>query len=106
MHRQLLGLQDAPRSVHVDHGDGNGLNNLRQNIRACTPADNSRKRKSKNGHRGMRGVQRQGSRFIARIGVGGQYLYLGSFGTAQEASAAYEHAAHVYFGAFAPQEGQ
>lgn len=32
LHRIIMGLVDAPRSVMVDHIDGNGLNNSRDNF--------------------------------------------------------------------------
>lgn len=104
MHRQILGLLDAPRTVFVDHDDNNGLNNRRSNIKVCTPAENSRKRRRNKGSIRPRGVYKQRSRFIARIGVDGKYLYLGSFKTEDDACAAYAWAAQVYFGSFAPKE--
>lgn len=38
MHRWLL---DAPNGVEVDHRDGNGLNNTRENLRLCTHGQNA-----------------------------------------------------------------
>lgn len=99
MHRFLLGVD---RGLHVDHIDRNGLNNRRQNLRACTPAENSRRRIAPKDGLGLRGVWVKGNRFVAQIGHGGKFLYLGSFGTAAEASAAYQAAAAKLFGAFAP----
>src|SRR5688500_12272183 len=37
MHRLIL---DAPTGIHVDHIDGNGLNNQRSNLRLCTNQQN------------------------------------------------------------------
>jgi hypothetical protein len=43
MHREILGATE--RSQKVDHRDGNGLNNKRDNIRICTHSDNMSNRK-------------------------------------------------------------
>ena len=40
MHRQIMGLCDS--HIQVDHIDGDGLNNLRSNLRCCKNAENSR----------------------------------------------------------------
>src|SRR5208282_6916814 len=43
MHRLLLGARPGQQ---VDHGDGNGLNNRRNNIRIATRSQNGANRKS------------------------------------------------------------
>jgi hypothetical protein len=43
MHRLILGIED--KSILVDHIDGNGLNNKRSNLRACSHAQNTRNAK-------------------------------------------------------------
>ena len=40
LHRWLL---SAPTNLHVDHRNGNGLDNRRENLRLCTHAENHRK---------------------------------------------------------------
>lgn len=42
LHRLIMGLLDATRSVFVDHIDGNGLNNYRTNIRVTNNMGNQR----------------------------------------------------------------
>jgi hypothetical protein len=41
MHRQLM---DAKRGEHVDHLDGNTLNNRKSNLEVTSPGENSRRR--------------------------------------------------------------
>jgi hypothetical protein len=55
MHRVILSLVD-PR-IECDHRDGNGLNNQRMNLRACSHAQNGRnKSKHRNGRHRFKGV--------------------------------------------------
>ncbi len=44
MHREILNVHG--REKKVDHKDGNGLNNQKQNLRICTHSDNNGKQKS------------------------------------------------------------
>lgn len=56
LHRVLL---NAPAGVHVDHRNSNGLDNRRENIRLCTPAENRRNsQKSKGGSSEFKGVSK------------------------------------------------
>lgn len=99
MHRLVVGLV----ATAVDHRDDNGLNNQRLNLRPCTKGQNSQRRTSPKSATGMRGVWAKGRKFIAQIGHHGKFEYLGSFDTAEQASAAYAAAATKHFGAFAPR---
>jgi hypothetical protein len=66
MHRLILGVID--KKVHVDHIDGNGLNNMVSNLRICTHSDNMKNRKlhssSKSGIKGIR-IEKQGNGYDA-----------------------------------------
>lgn len=47
MHRMIMGITDP--KIFVDHKDGNGLNNQRNNLRLATAAQNNLNKKSKKG---------------------------------------------------------
>ena len=102
MHRMLLGLTDP--KTFTDHIDGNGLNNQRANLRACTRAENGRNRGATcNNTSGFKGVSwHKGNRtWDARIWVNGKNRCLGSFSTPEAAYAAYCAAALELHGEFA-----
>jgi hypothetical protein len=97
MHRAILGLVD--RATHVDHIDGNGLNNRRCNIRPCSIAQNQHNRgMSRTNTSGYKGVSwdAQGKKWGASIRAFGRQMNLGRFNTAEEAHAAYCAAAEKY----------
>lgn len=88
----------------IDHVNGDGLDNRRENLRFCTRAENGRNSaKPKNNKTGYKGVAQYGKhgRFLAQIKADRQGYYLGSFDTAEEAHAAYCEAAERLHGEFA-----
>jgi len=102
MHRMLLGLTD--KSIFVDHKDGNGLNNQRNNLRICTPAQNQQNRnKSKNNKSGFNGVSfdKRTNSWAVAIQLNYKKIFLGRFKIKQDAVKAYSEAAIKYFGEFA-----
>ncbi len=92
MHRLITG---APPGVHVDHIDGNGLNNQRSNLRLCTRSQNlanSRLNcKNKSGYKGVFKIARaKVPKWIAYIGVSNyERHYLGTFTDPLSAALAY-----------------
>jgi hypothetical protein len=101
MHREILG---ASRGIHVDHVDGNGLNNQRCNLRACTSQQNCRNAaKHKSGTSFYKGVvyNRRSGFFIARIWFEKKSLNLGNYRDENSAAEAYNAAASRLFGEFA-----
>jgi hypothetical protein len=102
MHRQIPGITDP--GIFVDHRNGNGLDNRRQNLRLATKTENARNRPApKNNTSGFKGVHwhKQGNAYRARIKVNGKNIHLGLFPTPTEAARAYDQAARKYFGEFA-----
>ena len=102
IHRLILGITD--RKVHVDHIDGDGLNNRRSNLRACSHSENLRNHGANaNNKSGFKGVSWREDRgkWRARIKVNRKEHSLGYYDTAEEAHMAYCRAAIEMHGEFA-----
>ncbi len=99
MHRQLAG---NPLHLHVDHKDGNSLNNQRENLRNANVAQNMANRKAfENCSSSFKGVTKNGEKWIARIGTNGDQIYIGCFTSEIEAALAYDKKAYELHGEFA-----
>lgn len=104
MHRLIL---DAPDGVAVDHVNGDGLDNRKENLRLCTHAENMRNaRKRCKGSSKYKGVyyQEQGHNLSrpwrAQITIDRELILLGAYSSEGEAAEAYNAAAIQYFGQF------
>lgn len=88
----------------IDHKDGNGLNNQRNNLRPATYSQNAANRtKQINNTSGFKGVywHKHASKWYARIQVNNKRINLGYFTNKIEAAKSYDKAASIYFGEFA-----
>ncbi len=105
MHRLVI---KAMPGEHVDHINGNGLDNRRSNLRVCTRSQNLANSGPRKDHN--KGVfSRPSGKWGALITVMNKQHYLGQFSTEDEARLAYNKAALEHFGEFAylndiPQE--
>jgi len=98
LHRWLM-----PESTMVDHKNGDKMDNRRDNLRACTPAQNARNTQlAKNNTSGSKGVTPvPAGGWRARIWVDRRERHIGTYETRQEAEAAYDKAASDLHGEFA-----
>jgi hypothetical protein len=86
----------------VDHRNGDGLDNRRENLRPATNAQNgANQRASSRNTSGYKGVIRHRHRWAAQIVPGGRRFWLGTFDTPEAAARAYDAAALDHFGDFA-----
>ncbi len=104
-HRLLMGLGFGdPREV--DHIDGNGLNNLRTNMRVVNSAGNKHNQHGKHPRRlgekptsAYPGVcwdkYKSKSKWLARIRLTGRHIYLGLWDAEADAAEAYRRAKAV-----------
>jgi len=115
MHRLIaaaMGISGIGRTLHVDHIDGNGLNNCRSNLRVATPSQNrANAAKRSSASSSFKGVSlhRPSGRWQAKIKINGKQYWLGGFRDQVSAAKRYDEAALKAFGPFArlnfpPQE--
>jgi len=103
MHRIIL---SPPYGMYVDHVNGNGLDNRRENIRICTHSQNQANTgplpSNKTGYKGVRRIKNRNS-----TGCNFPYqaiiiaTYLGTYRTKEEAALVYDAAAIKEYGEFA-----
>ena len=101
LHRFIM---DATKDVYVDHTDGDGLNNTRENLRIATNSQNQMNRAVRGGGTSkFKGVtwHTARSKWAAQIHVNKKHIHLGLFTNEEEAARAYDRAAIEQFGEFA-----
>lgn len=107
VHRLIMGF---PEGMHIDHINGNALDNRKENLRICTPSQNAMNKKlrsdSTTGYKGVYKVKdprykKKYSASGAIPGTSGKKKRLGYFATAAEAARAYNDYAIKEFGEFA-----
>jgi hypothetical protein len=99
MHHEIL---ERRFGFEIDHRDGNGLNNTRENLRYATKSQNRANRRMVPHSSKFKGVRwhKRDKRWLARIKASGRQIELGAFCTEIEAAKAYNRAALEHHGEF------
>lgn len=93
--------------MHIDHIDGNTMNNRKSNLQICTNQQNQLKKKMQSnntsGYRGVTWYVNPGktSRWMAQIYFNHKRHHIGYFDSKEEAALAYNEKAKEFFGDFA-----
>lgn len=90
-HRVVWFLAHGEWPSVIDHIDGDGFNNRLDNLRNVTQQVNMHNQSRRGYHYSARA-----GKYIARITLGGKQIHVGTFGTAEEAHAAYLEAKKIH----------
>ena len=102
MHRLILGLKPKDR-ISVDHINGDGLDNRKENLRRCNQSMNIANSRKKKGTSEFKGVSfhKSAGKWRSHITFNYKQINLGLFHSETEAAEAYNKKAKELFGEFA-----
>lgn len=106
MHREIM---KCPKNMMVDHINGNGLDNRKENLRICTRSQNlmnsqNPKDAKTSKYKGVcfnKQTKTNGKVWRSEIRLNKKAIFLGAFYEEKDAAKAYNEAALKYFGEFA-----
>lgn len=103
MHREIMGMFYGDGRM-VDHSNGDGLDNRKENLRLCTNSQNAMNKKSNTGSSSKyKGVswKKRDKRYEVYVRANKKIIYVGSSTDETEAARMYDEAAKRFFGEFA-----
>jgi hypothetical protein len=102
MHREII---KVPKGMQIDHINGDGLDNRRENLRIACVQTNAfnRGKPSMACTSQYKGVLRRQGKIVweARLKYNDKAIYLGNYADEEDAASAYNYAAILMFGEFA-----
>lgn len=100
MHSQIMG---TPKNMVIDHRDGNGFHNYRENMRICTAHQNSMNNRPKNRTSPYKGVywHKLHKKWCASVGFNYKTIHIGYFDLEEDAARAHDVRAKELHGEFA-----
>lgn len=99
LHRIIMGAKPGQL---IDHINGDGLDNRRENLRVVTHAQNVKNwRKHAPASSRYKGVRFHANSWEVQINVNRKRIYIGRFQNEIDAAKAYDESARRYFGEFA-----
>ena len=102
MHHMIFGKIGVSTNNHIDHIDGNSLNNRRSNLRLITVSQNiANSGVRKNNSTGYKGVTKKRNKYSVKIKVNRVVINGGVFDTKKDAAIKYNELAVKYFGHYA-----
>ncbi len=100
MHRFVMRIADSSYP-EIDHKNGDGLDNRKENLRICTHIQNLANSGSRGGTSQFKGVSRHRKKWQVSIRADGKRFFLGVFDKEIEAALAYDREAILHHGEFA-----
>jgi len=100
MHREIM---NCPNNKQVDHINGNGLDNRKENLRICNQSqNNANMRISKRNTSGYKGVSwhKECKKWRVRIQINSKMIELGRFSDINDAKNVYDEFSKKHFGEF------
>lgn len=98
LHRFLM---KAVKGQVVDHINGNGLDNRKENLRLCTQQQNTFNSMSKRKNKRFKGVYKWKDKFFAKLNVRKKVHYSKMYHTEEEAAKAHDKLAEIHYKEFA-----
>lgn len=101
-HRLVMNCND--KNMDVDHINHNTIDNRKSNLRIVSRSQNQMNSIQRKNKTGVKGISKNGKRWVASIQVNKKRIYLGIFKNFDDAVKARKQAEEKYFGEYAYRE--